>query len=65
MLVHIANMALDAMIQTLADRNSKVASMPSFLSFYFIDLHIHIFPVYELASFISFFLIIPLAPFSF
>ena len=65
MLVHIANMALDAMIQTLADRNSKVASMSPFLSFYFIDLHIYIFPVYELAFFISFFLIIPLAPFSF
>ena len=65
MLAHIANMALDATSQTLADGNSKVAGMSPILSFHSIDLHIHIFPVYALASFIGFFLIIPLAPFSF
>jgi len=57
MLAHIANIALDTMSQTLADRNSNIASMSPFLSFYFIDLHIYIFPVYALASFIGVFVI--------
>lgn len=67
MLAHIANMTLDATSQTLADGNSKVAGMSPLLFFHVNSNSIHSYtlPVYALASFIGFLLIIPLAPFSF
>lgn len=65
MLAHIANMALDATSQTLADGNSKVAGMSPLRFFHVNSIYSYTLPVYALASFIGFLLIIPLAPFSF